>query len=388
MLPLLLAAALAFEKGPVVSDVSATEAEIRWEPAIPGAVLVVGTGAAAVEVAATELDGVQRARVTGLASDVRHAYRVRAPGGGESEPGAFRTFPGTADSPISFIALGDTRSDHSTHARLAARVGGESPDFIVSTGDLVGDGRRESDWDIFFETEGTLLRSTPFFPAIGNHDARGILNETMLDRWFGRSRYYEVVAGPVIFLFLDSTLAYGPGSAQAAWLQERLEVAQIAKASGAATWIVALHHHPPFSSARHGSVGSVARELVPLYEAAGVDLVLNGHDHVYERLERNGITYVVTGGGGAPLYDFGDPIPESRVRVKSHHYLRMTADTERLALTAVDLDGNVLDRHEILAGAERAAPAKPVPSRGRVVFASLAAIALAAVVAWRVSGRL
>lgn len=374
----------------MVSDVTKSSAEIRWEPSIEGATLVVDTGgSASVEVRANAApDGTQRARVEGLAADTRYHYRLRAPKG-ESEPGSFRTFPASPASPISFIATGDTRSQHAVHARLAERLGQEAPDFLVSTGDLVGDGRLETDWNFFFAASGELLRSTPFFPAIGNHDSRGLLNDTMLDRWFGRGRYYEVVAGPAIFLFVDTTLAYGGGSLQSAWLVERLEAARTAKAEGRATWIVALHHHPPFSSAHHGSDASVARELVPLYEAAGVDLVLNGHDHVYERLEKNGVAYIVTGGGGAPLYDFVHILPESRVRVKAHHYLRITADTARMEITAVDLDGNLLDRHALVAGARPIVPAEPMASEGRMmVLASVAALAVAAAVAWLVSGRL
>lgn len=385
MLVFALATALVFERGPVVSDVTSDAAEIRWEPAIAGATLVVGTGATAITVpASTTEDGVQRARVEGLASDRIHRYEVRAPAG-SSVAGAFRTFPATARSPISFIAIGDTRSDHATHARLVARVSAETPDFIVSTGDLVGDGRVTADWDAFFRVEGELLRMTPFFPAIGNHDARGLLNETQLGRWFGRSRYYEVVAGPAVFLFVDTTLAYADGSAQGAWLRGRLAAARAAKEAGERSWIVALHHHPAFSSARHGSDPSIQRELVPLYEAAGVDLVLNGHDHVYERLERAGVTYVVTGGGGAPLYEFQQALPESRVRAESYHYLRVTADTDRLAISAVDLDGNILDTHDLKAGAPRETPAQGIES---ALAFPLVAIAAAAAIAWTVSARL
>lgn len=375
------------EKGPVVSDVTMTEAEIRWEPVVEGATLLVTSGGtAAGEVTISDADGVQRARVRGLAPDVFHRYEVRLPDG-RVAPGTFRTFP-TAGSPVSFIAYGDTRTDHAAHQRVAERVATEQPDFVVNTGDLVGDGRDASDWEIYFHLAGPLISSTPFFPAIGNHDALGLLNETMLLRWFGRDRYYEVRAGSVILLFVDTTLAYGGGSAQRTWLEGRLAAAAEAVANGEASWIVALHHHPPFSSARHGSDRHVATELVPLYESRGVRLVLNGHDHVYERLESNGITYVVTGGGGAPLYDFRKILPESRVRVKTHHYLRIAADRERLDITAVDLAGNVIDRHELRA-ADAMPPRVADPSGDRLSLGvSLASLAGAGAIAWVISRRL
>ena len=386
---LLAAAPLALEKGPVVSDVTATEVEIRWEPPVEGAVLVIGTGDAAGVAVPTEThEGVQRARARGLRPDTLHRFRVRAAGQDGAE-GTFRTFPDSADAPIAFIAFGDTRTQHSVHARIAERLAAEDPDFVVSTGDLVGDGRDPADWEIFFRTAGAMLRETPFFPAVGNHDARGVLNETMLDRWFGRARYYEVPVGPVILLFADTTLAYGGGSRQRAWLERRLTAARAAVDAGKASWIVMVHHHPAFSSARHGSDASVQRELVPLYERHGVHLVLNGHDHVYERLERNGITYLVTGGGGAPLYAFDEPLPESQVRVRSHHYVRIAADRDRLELTAVDLDGNVLDRHTLRADAVRRAPPKKAASgRALPLTASFAVVAAAGAMAWVMSGRI
>lgn len=374
-------------KGPVVSDVTMTEAEIRWEPVLEGVTLTVTSGGSAAGTVHIEArDGVQRAHVRGLAPDVLYRYDIRTADGRVS-PGTFRTFP-EQGSPLSFIAFGDTRTDHATHARIAARIAAEQPDFVVNTGDLVGDGRRPDDWATYFPLAAPLLASTPFFPAIGNHDSRGLLNETMFLRWFGRDRYYEVRAGAVILLFLDTTLAYGGGSAQRTWLEERLAAAAGAVAKGEASWILALHHHPPFSSARHGSNEHVATELVPLYERYGVNLVLNGHDHVYERLERNGITYVVTGGGGAPLYDFEEIVPESRVRVKTHHYLRIDADRERLAFRAVDLAGNVIDRHELRAAGERAVIGAAARNEHLPLGISLATLAGAAAIAWVVSRRL
>jgi len=83
-------------------------------------------------------------------------------------------------------------------------------------------------------------------------------------------------------------------------------VAPGALARSAARWKVAVFHQPAYSCGTHGSSPEVQREWVRLFQRSGVDLVLNGHDHDYQRFAPiGGVTYVVTG-GGAELYEVGD----------------------------------------------------------------------------------
>ena len=64
-------------------------------------------------------------------------------------------------------------------------------------------------------------------------------------------------------------------------------------------------HHPPFSISLHGGQRDLRERWTPLFERYGVTAVFSGHDHCYERAERNGVHYFVSGGGGAPLYGRG-----------------------------------------------------------------------------------
>ena len=87
--------------------------------------------------------------------------------------------------------------------------------------------------------------------------------------------------------------------------------------------------------------------LVPLLEEHDVDLVLNGHDHNYERLMVNGIPYVVTGGGGAPLRDQAGSNPDSVIFEKAYHFCVVYRDSGKLMLDAWNSDVELIDRFEI-----------------------------------------
>ena len=368
-------------KGPWIADVSERMAEIRWEvsdPAHPGALVV-----ATARHPATVHGAIARARVESLEPDRAYDYHVDF-SGARTATHVLRTLP-LDGQPVSFAAIGDLRNGHVVHARLAARIAQERPDFVVSTGDLVADGRKESDWQAFFEAERALLAVAAHLPAVGNHDARGLLNESLWDGYFPENRYREVRAGVLRLLFVDTTQAFGAQTKQGIWLRERLQAAKEERESGKPVWILAIHHHPAFSSGNHGSEESVQRELVPLYEAHGVDLVLQGHDHVYERLEKGGVVYVTTGGGGAPLYKVRG-LPETKVAKAVHHWLKIQADRDRLAFQALGLDGETIDARELRQGRERADRA--APSTGpAALLSSVGFVASCAAAAWLASAR-
>ena len=107
-------------------------------------------------------------------------------------------------------------------------------------------------------------------------------------------------------------------------------------------------HHPPYTCGGHFGEPIVQQRWVPLFEEYGVQLVLAGHDHTYQRFAaRNGVTYVVHGGGGATLYRLRG-CPRSyppRARARSEHgFLSVSIGPDDLQVTAVDLKGRVRDR--------------------------------------------
>ena len=170
-----------------------------------------------------------------------------------------------------------------------------------------------------------------FFPSLGNHDwvtpgAKPYLDYFTLP---GNERYYDFVRGDVHFFAIDSDVHEPDGieatSKQAAWLERALRASK-------AVWQVVYMHHPPYSS---GSHGSSRRSSGGRTQQWGADLVLAGHDHTYERVEQDGIVYVVNGLGGNRTYDFETAIPGSIVRYRDGHgaqFIEASQSVARLSL--------------------------------------------------------
>ena len=139
-----------------------------------------------------------------------------------------------------------------------------------------------------------------FFPALGNHDWYSAGAQPYLDYFTlpGNERYYTVRRGPLEFFILDTDQhepdGYSVDSVQAQWLQRQL-------AASPAPWKIVVLHYPPYSSsARHGS----DRMVQWPFAAWGAHVIIAGHDHLYERLQENGLPYFVNGAGGKDLYPF------------------------------------------------------------------------------------
>jgi MYXO-CTERM domain-containing protein len=206
----------------------------------------------------------------------------------------------------------------------------------------VADGDVASQWDTFFDREAPLLRNMALSPALGNHEASGSFYVDAFELpadTASPERYYSVryagSLGVVINLYGDD---YDEGSDQYNWLEQTLSDAAD---DPEIRHVWAFLHHSPYSSGSHGSSTSVRSRLSPLFEQYGVDMVFAGHDHHYERTTVNGVEYIVTGGGGAPLYGVSCSPPT--VCESVHHYILLDIEGPRLEMTALRLDGSVLD---------------------------------------------
>jgi hypothetical protein len=275
-----------------------------------------------------------------------------APGSPDGGPGAL---PAGA---VRFAVLGDFGVDDAREAAVARLVAGWDPAFLVTTGDNnYPDGERATlDKNVgkhfsqfiggYRGAFGKGSAENRFWPTPGNHDWRGKEGlQPYLDYFKlpGNGRYYDValVGGKVHLFAVDSDTHEPDGvtaeSAQARWLQAAM------KASAACLRVV-VFHHPPYSSARHGS--SVGMRWP--FAAWGADVVFSGHDHAYERAEAGGLTYVVTGLGGAGAYEFKTPIPESKVRFNADIGATLvTLGKGRAAIEFWTVAGALVDRFEV-----------------------------------------
>jgi hypothetical protein len=179
--------------------------------------------------------------------------------------------------------------------------------------------------------------------ALGNHDvelAGGRYEFALLGM---PAPYYVRRLEDVDVFVLDSTRI---NDAQTRWLGRVL-------ATSRAPWKIAVLHHPPYTCGGYLGNAAVGRRWRPLFERHGVRLVLSGHDHNYQRFAaRRGVTYVVHGGGAGRLYALRR-CPASyprRVAARSAHgFLYADVAADRLVLSAVALNGAVIDRVTIRA---------------------------------------
>lgn len=283
-------------------------------------------------------------KLKGLEPYTVYYYRVD-----EGQTATFRTAAGTDQTAFRFVVFGDTRSGNSIHRAIVKQIVKNSPDFVIHTGDLVESGRSKSEWDRFFQIEAPLLRMAPFFPTLGNHedyDPKRFDNH-YLDIFHlpGNELWYAFDYGNARFICLKADGyplgEYFPDEEQLAWLEEQL-------AANDTPWLFVYFHIGVFTSREEGFLELGLRErLVPLFERYGVDAVFMGHHHSYERVIVNGVTYIVTAGGGASLYNLDQPEPGSQVAARVHHFVVVDVNGDRLSGTAIDRDGQVIDRFEL-----------------------------------------
>jgi len=355
-LSLIARPAAALVRGPVLQNVSDGGATIVVETDLPST--------AAVEFGRDDdlgerVEAPARARRHALHLDAlpRSApvhYRVVVDGAA-TPIRVFRTLPGRGEV-VRLAVYGDVRGGHETHAELLARIRAEDPDLVVATGDLVLRGSDEGDWQRFFTVAGDLLATIPFWSAPGNHD----LGRTGDDhRLFGDvfgvpptperpawASWSSFDAGDVHVALLDSNAYNEP--AQLAWLDADLKAAR----AGGARVLLAFTHDGPYSRGTHGGNPVAASIYVPVLVKYGVALIVSGHDHLYQRGRMGGLDYLVSGGGGAPLYAVSCgvrgrhacAVDDGMIAVApEHHYVMLTAYPDSLEACARHADGSAVE---------------------------------------------
>ncbi|MDH4157162.1 MAG: metallophosphoesterase [candidate division Zixibacteria bacterium] len=240
------------------------------------------------------------------------------------------------------VVYGDTRTNHTIHERVVAAITPVQPAAVFHTGDLVEDGYNPKDWLMFNSITAELLLTAEFFPALGNHEKQAQLYFDNFDlpnneQWYSVDRHY------VHFIILNTCVAIDAGSEQYRWLESDL-----AAIPDSIRFVAVAFHHPPYSTGRHGAEGAYLQEtLVPLFEKYGVDIVFSGHDHDYERSFCGGTYYIVTGGGGASLYDQVYEHPCSQQYLKIHHFCKLSVVSDTLTVKVYDIDGRLADQCEV-----------------------------------------
>ena len=279
-------------------------------------------------------------QLTGLADYSAYTYRAA----GDSALASFRSPAGPSQTSFHFAVLGDTRANPQVHAAISQAIAATHPDLVLHTGDLVDDGSIPGLWDSFFQIEAPMLRLAPLYPTLGNHEN----NSPLYFQSFhlpGSGSYYAFDYANARFIVLKADSydpsPFAPGGEQRAWLEQELAGAQ-------GRWIFVSFHVPLHTSfAEDPSEVNLRNLLAPLFEQYHVAIVFSGHIHSYERVLAGGVTYVVTGGGGAPLYSLDVKEPGQQAAALVYHYLRLDVNGNTLTARATDVNGKQIDSFEL-----------------------------------------
>ena len=272
------------------------------------------------------------------------------------------------DMSFNFIAYGDTRGPGTPVSDLHDDIIDEyltfDPELILHTGDLAYHGSEWYQLLAFNESMTAVWESgIPFYIAPGNHEmyTDDWVNDPTFTNYTlyvdyedvaaacgGTELYYSFDYNGIHFVIIN-TEHYWDGdnfdlsSEQWTWLESDLGGVDNE------TFVVFSFHRPPFS-VRAGSSGlqpnPIQEELLGFLMQEDVDLVFNGHDHMYYRTEREGIYFVVAGGGGAPLHAYNDSSAvwqEGDVAASEYSYCNVEVNSTHVVVSAYLLDGSLLD---------------------------------------------
>lgn len=265
-----------------------------------------------------------------------------------------------AGASLKIIGYGDTRFTTSSNTKetnprmrkfLVDRIAEEHADALFETGDLPLIGSDAADWANFREeTAPWRNQSLRVYPAIGNHETtvdfnQGIRNYLATFPQLKDCRYYSALLGNVYLISIDEFTSMREGQPQHAWL-----VSQLEHLPPQVDFVFFLDHMPLVNDLQSqiavGLPGAHETYLRALLEQESLKtrakfVVLSGHIHNYERFERAGITYIVTGGGGAkpyPIFVRGIEDLYRDTRFPVFHYLVFLIHGPHIAATMYRVD--------------------------------------------------
>ncbi len=256
---------------------------------------------------------------------------------------------------LTFAVIGDYGLAGSGEWRVAKLVKSWNPQIIITTGDnnyprgsskTIDENIGQYFHEFIHPYKGVFgegADTNRFFPSLGNHDWRWpepgpYLNYFTLP---GNERYYDFAWGPVHFFALNSVVeepdGVVPKSKQGQWLKENLH-------NSVLPWKIVYFHHAPYSSGPHGPTEWMQWP----FKKWGASAVIAGHDHTYERLHIDGLTYFVNGLGGNGRYEFEDILPQSEKRYREDYgAIRVKASREKITFTFISTDGDVIDTYSL-----------------------------------------
>lgn len=295
-----------------------------------------------------------------LIPDTVYHYQVISGTDTTTDATFFTTCP--PERPFRFLVYGDTRTDSAAHQAVVDQMAltNPPPRILLHVGDLTESGTTP-EYQTFFQIEQAILSRSPVYPALGNHELRNLPN------WFnylylpGNERWFTFHYGNCAFYFLDNYSDYAPGTEQYEWFIAGL---QADSADPQIRHIFVLFHEPPYTTnAAHSGNQMVRDYLCPLFERFRVRAVFNGHIHAYEHSLVNGVHYITSGGGGAPLHrEWGPEQPWTVYRETNYQFMVIDVADEIVTCRSVRADGSTMELFNLTPGITEETPkAGPKP---------------------------
>ena len=247
-----------------------------------------------------------------------------------------------ADGSLKFAVLGDFGTGKSEQYGIADQMAKLHQTFafelVVTVGDNLYGRQQARDFKKKFEEpyKALLDDGVKFYASLGNHDIREQPSYKLFNME-GKLYYTLKASEGVRFFFLDTTY---PTPEQYQWIEDELK-------NSSDNWKIVVFHHPLYSSGgRHGSDTTLREKLEPLFVQYGVSVVLQGHDHFYERIKpQKGIVYFVAGSGGKLRR--GDIDPNSPLTAKGFDtelaFMAAEIQDDKMYFNAISGSGNVVD---------------------------------------------
>lgn len=277
---------------------------------------------------------------------------------------------------FTFLAIGDSRNGLAVWKKVSELANTKKAALTVFNGDIVDNGGSAGEWDDWFNSGAAYLEKNVVYHALGNHDEDNVDTKKFFENIFelpknssGSELYSATKYGNVLFITLNSEVygSNGDPKPQADWLATEL---QKAKKDPSILWTVVSHHRPHLNIGQHNSQnssfpGSWKPVIWKVYDDYGVDLVLNGHDHNYQRTKPvnlkvsasapvskygsepgEGRCQIICGGAGAPLYPVSTSNADAWAMEKYQsvdNFVLCEVSGCKMTVTAYKADGSVLD---------------------------------------------
>jgi 3',5'-cyclic AMP phosphodiesterase CpdA len=253
-----------------------------------------------------------------------------------------------SDETWSFVVFSDPQQGYGIFTRLATNISNLEPAPLaaICCGDIMLNPANEAEWLSFTQCAEPISQKMPLLISRGNHDGNDSASENLL-RQYGQITsdhfYYTHTENNTFFIVMDTNEKGSEGAIlgnQLIWLEHQLDSCD---AEQSIANIFIFMHQPLYPQGKHlGQDLSNADELHQLFlKHRKIRAVFSGHDHMFNKFIRDGITYITTGGGGGRLYSgYGGDY---------HHFLKVSffTDSARINIKTIDIFNEIIDDFDL-----------------------------------------